>query len=88
MTKFYAICTISGAIQIVDRAPADGEFGLAVGEFDAVIDVIAETSGGYSKAVVPGVVPEGDARTNVRAIARYIQVLGDRDVPGFRALGV
>lgn len=87
MSKFYAVCDISGAIKITDEQPGEGQFALAVGEFDAVVDTIAETSGGYHVCQVPGVVPDGDTRENLGAIARYIQVLGKRDVPGFRALG-
>lgn len=87
MSKFYAVCDISGAIKITDEQPGEGLFALAVGEFDAVIDTIAETSGGHHTNLVPGVVPDGDARANLGAIARYIQVLGALEVPGFRALG-
>ena len=87
MSKFYAVCDISGGIQLIDQLPGEGQFALAVGEFDVVVDVIAETSDGYHKPQVPGVVPGGDARENLGAIARYIQILAQRETPGFRALG-
>ncbi|QMV62807.1 hypothetical protein VUJ49_22855 [Pseudomonas berkeleyensis] len=87
MTKFYAVCDISGAIRITDEQPSEGQFALAVGEFDAVIETIAKTSDGCTVNQVPGVEPNGDTRANLGAIARYIQVLGTLEVPGFRALG-
>ncbi len=94
MSKVYATCTIGGLIRLTEQAPGEGQFALAVGELDVVRRVIRETAEptqapcGGNASSVPGVVDGGDSRANLGAIARYIQLLGERDVPGFRALGV
>lgn len=94
MSKVYATCTIGGLIRLTEQAPGEGQFALAVGELEVVRRVIRETAqptqapcGGTANGV-PGAIEGADARANLGAIARYIQLLGERDVPGFRALGV
>lgn len=94
MSKVYATCTISGLIRLTEQAPDEGQFALAVGELEVVRRVIRETAEptpaprGSIASRVPGVVDGAEDRANLGAIARYIQLLGERDVPGFRALGV
>ncbi|MFI8383326.1 hypothetical protein [Pseudomonas sp. NPDC079086] len=87
MGKFFALCNIKGQIVVTDEKPGEGQFALAIGEFDEVVDTITKTSGGYAVAVVPGVLDDATDRDNLSAIARYIQVLDKHNSPGFRALG-
>nr|WP_064494332.1 hypothetical protein [Pseudomonas chengduensis] len=94
MSKVYAICTIGGLIRFTEGAPDEGQFALAVGELEVVRQVVRATATPASapeRAIawrVPGTDDNAPARANLGAIARYIQQLSVRDVPGFRALGV
>lgn len=94
MSKVYAICTIGGLIRFTEGTPGEGQFALAVGELDVVRQVVRATATPASapeRAIawrVPGTDDNAPARANLGAIARYIQQLSVRDVPGFRALGV
>lgn len=95
MDKYYAISTIDGQIRLIDQPPSEGQFGLAVGEFGALVEVIHATAPIYfidhnapGRYRVPDTRDDAEPRANLEAIARYIQELGQRDVPGFRPLGV
>ena len=69
---------------------------MAVGEREVVSKVLVEPAdhrqvgdGMKVRALfVPGTSQVAESRENLGAIARYIQTLAHRDVPGFRALGV
>ncbi len=93
MSKVYATCTIGGLIRFTEETPGEGQFALAVGELEVVRQVIRATAAPTSapeRAIawrVPGADDNAEARSNLGAIARYIQQLSVRDVPGFRALG-
>lgn len=82
MSQVYAICTVDGVIRLTEAKPADGQFGLAVGDMTVLSDVIWDTavlerlSGvGSSQLRVPGTESAQDGRGNLEAIAVYIQRL-------------
>lgn len=85
MTLAYAICTIDGAIRLTETPPADGQFGLAVGDSVVLSEVIWETAtletaavqGGRAQLRVPGAGDAAEGRSNLQAIAAYIQRLKD-----------
>ena len=93
MSKVYAACTIGGLIRFTEETPGEGQFALAVGELEVVRQVIRATAAPVNapeRAIawrVPGADDNAGDRANLGAIARYIQQLSVRDVPGFRALG-
>lgn len=91
MAKTYAACRIGGVIELHDRHPGEGYYTLAVGERAALYPALVETAvvrSVDSSLRVPGTADDADPRSNLSAIARYIQQLAHRDVPGVRALGV
>lgn len=95
MEKHYAICNVAGQIRLIDQAPGEGQFGLAVGEFGALVQVIHATAPIYfadsnapGRYRVPRTRDDADPRANLEAIARYIRELSQFDAPGFRPLGV
>ena len=83
MGQVYAICTIDGLIRLTEAQPADGQFGLAVGDFAVLSDVIWDTADlqkwpteqECAQLRVPGTEATGEGRGNLQAIAAYIQRL-------------
>lgn len=83
MSQVYAICTIDGAIRLTEIPPADGQFGLAVGDSLVLSGVIWETAtfempavpDGRAQLRVPGAEDAAEGRSNLQAIAAYIQRL-------------
>lgn len=91
MGKTIAYCFASGHIQFGSSVP-DGAIGIATGEDQQVRDVIEVTARlsrhDNETLFVPGVPEAASQREGLVALARYIQYLGERNGPGFRALGV
>jgi hypothetical protein len=94
MGKFYAYCNISGHIRFTDEQPGERQFALAVGEFSLLSGEITKTAlvseHRQELAImyrVPGTRDGADPRTNLTAIAQYIQMLAARETPGVRAMG-
>ncbi|MCY1313210.1 hypothetical protein D9M70_637110 [compost metagenome] len=92
VAKTYAVCRINGLIELKDRHPGDDYYALAVGEQSVLYPVLMETADvadfDTGALRVPETADDADPRANLGAIARYIQALARRDVPGVRALGV
>ncbi|MCY1353399.1 hypothetical protein D9M69_397390 [compost metagenome] len=92
MAKTYAVCRINGLIELNDRHPGEGYYALAVGEQSVLYPVLMETADIADADTValrvPATSDDASPRANLSAIARYIQALARRDVPGVRALGV
>ncbi|WP_137971890.1 host nuclease inhibitor protein [Pseudomonas sp. F(2018)] len=85
-----AYCFASGHIQFGPSVP-DGAIGIAKGEAQKVRDVIEVTArlSVYDNETlfVPGIPEAASQRDGMVALARYIQFLGERNGPGFRAMG-
>lgn len=84
-----AYCWASGLIQFGPSVP-DGAIGIARGEEAKVRDVIEVTARhakDNERLLVPGVPEAANEREGLAALARYIQWLGERNGPGFRAMG-
>lgn len=85
-----AYCFGSGHIQFGPSIP-DGAIGIAVGDREKVLDIIEVTARlsrhDNETLFVPGVPEAQTQREGLTALARYIQYLGQRNEPGFRALG-
>lgn len=83
MSQVYAICTIDGVIRLTEAKPADGQFGLAVGDFAVLSDMIWDTADlqkwpteqECAQLRVPGTAPDAEGRSNLQAIAAYLQQL-------------
>lgn len=95
MGKYYAVCNIAGLIRLTDEQPGDGQFALAVGDFSVLVEEIHQTAVPHYETTekpgrfrVPETLDGADPRTNLAAIAYYIQVLAKRGTVGIRALGV
>ncbi|WP_137972384.1 host nuclease inhibitor protein [Pseudomonas sp. F(2018)] len=90
MAKTIAYCFASGHIQFGSSVP-EGAIGIARGEDQQVRDVIEVTArlSVFDNATlfVPGVPEAASQREGLVALARYIQSLGERNGPGFRAMG-
>lgn len=87
--KVIAYCWSSGLIQFGPTLP-DGAIGIATGEESKVRDVIEVTARhayDNESLLVPGVPEAANEREGIVALARYIQWLGERNGPGFRAMG-
>lgn len=86
-----AYCFGSGNIQFGALVP-EGAIALAVGNEDKVREIIGVTAQlsrqDNETLFVPGVADAPNQREGLTALARYIQWLGQRNQPGFRALGV
>lgn len=84
-----AYCWSGGLIQFGPSVP-EGAIGIARGEESKVREVI-ETTARHAKdnerLLVPGVPEAPNERAGLAALARYIQWLGERNGPGFRAMG-
>lgn len=84
-----AYCWAGGLIQFGPSVP-DGAIGIARGEEAKVRDVIEVTARhakDNERLLVPGVPEAANEREGLAALARYIQWLGERNGPGFRAMG-
>ncbi|NNN24355.1 host nuclease inhibitor protein [Pseudomonas nitroreducens] len=90
MAKTIAYCWASGLIQFGLEVP-EGAIGIARGEDAAVrenIEVTARLAYDNESLLVPGVPEAPNQRDGLLAVARYIQWLGERNGPEFRAMGV
>ncbi|HEY1029777.1 MAG TPA: hypothetical protein VGE28_19360 [Pseudomonas sp.] len=88
-TAIIAYCWAGGLIQFGPSVP-DGAIGIARGEEAKVRDVIEATAShakDNERLLVPGVPEAANEREGLAALARYIQWLGERNSPGFRAMG-
>lgn len=88
-TTIIAYCWAGGLIQFGPSVP-DGAIGIARGEEAKVRDVIEATARhakDNERLLVPGVPEAASEREGLAALARYIQWLGERNGPGFRAMG-
>lgn len=81
----------SGRIQFGAKVP-EGAIALATGSWEKVREIIGVTAQlsrqDNETLFVPGVADALNQREGLTALARYIQWLGQRNQPGFRALGV
>lgn len=86
-----AYCFASGQIQFGSYVP-EGAIAIAQGKEETVREVIEVTARlsrhDNETLFVPGVPEAFNQREGLTALARYIQYLGQRNQPGFRALGV
>lgn len=90
MGQMTAYCHASGHIQFGTHVP-DGCIGIASGERKKVLDIIGATARvsrfDNETLFVPGVSEAPSQRESLTALAQYIQWLGERNEPGFRAMG-
>lgn len=83
-----AYCFISGHIDFGGYVP-EGAFGLAEGEDRTVRQILATHAESNKRTLfVPGVRTAQGQREGITAIAQFIQLLGENNQSGFRALGV
>jgi len=90
MGQMIAYCFASGHIQFGTHVP-DGAIGIASGDRKKVLENIGETAQlsrvNNETLLVPGMPEAPSQRDGLTALARYIQELGKRNEPGFRAMG-
>jgi hypothetical protein len=90
MGQMIAYCFATGLIQFGTHVPDDC-IGIASGERKKVLDVIQGTArpsrADNETLFVPGVPEAANQREALTALAKYIQWLGERNEPGFRAMG-
>lgn len=85
-----AYCFVSGHIGFGACVP-EGAFGLAEGDDKTVRDIVSVNARlsrvDNETLFVPGVPEAANPRESITAVAQFIQQLGARNQPGFRALG-
>lgn len=90
MGQMTAYCHANGLIQFGTDIP-DGCIGIASGERKKVLETITATARlsrvDNETLFVPGIPEAANQREGLTALARYIQWLGERNEPGFRAMG-
>ncbi|KAF0810415.1 hypothetical protein A167_00695 [Alcanivorax sp. S71-1-4] len=87
--RVHAYCWRSGRIEIGDRVP-EGANHIASGQEDMVRQQIQGTARlAYDNKtfLVPGVPEASTEDEAITALCRYVQWLGQRNQPGFRAIG-
>ena len=87
--RVHVYCWRSGQIEIGDSVP-EGAMHIASGQEDIVREHIqgtARLAHDNETYLVPGV-PEAESDSAaITAVCRYVQWLGKRNQPGFRAIG-